>query len=182
MPDLIASMPLAERSVQRGAATLSALPLAPLFWIAPYPGQLEAVDAALRAALGLGWPQPGTCQTAQDGEIRWAGRAQAMLLAAAAPDLAQCAAVTEVWDVYARFHVGPADAAAEVLARLVPLDLRPARFQPGQTARSLLGHISAQFSRTETGVEVMVMRSFAQTAFHEIETAMQGVSGRAALA
>lgn len=181
MPDLIASAPLADASAQHGVATLTVLPLVQLRWVAPYPGQTDALSAALHSALDISFPAPGTSARGEGCEIRWAGRDQALLFVESPSGLEAVASVTDVSGVYVRLLVGPPEAAADVLARLVPLDLRPARFAPGRTARSLLGHIPAHLTATEHGVEVMVMRSFAQTAFHEIEVAMEGLAGRAAL-
>ncbi len=181
MPDLIASTPLPVAEAEHGAALLTVLPRVPLFWIAPYPGRTEALSAALQSALGVSFPAPGDLGTSDAAEIRWAGRDHAILISEATADLAEHACVTEVSDVYVRLHVGPREVAAAVLARLVPLDLRPERFPAGRTARSLLGHVPAHLTAREDGIELLVMRSFAHTAFHEIETAMESVAGRAAL-
>jgi sarcosine oxidase subunit gamma len=182
VPDLISEPPLGGAETRIGAASLTALPHVPLHLVAPFPGAAEAMGAALTAAHGTGWPGPGQCTASGEVELRWAGRDQALLIGpAAAPDLGAHGAVTDVSDVYVRLLLTGRDEAADILARLVPLDLRPARFAPGATAKSLLGHISAQVTATQEGVEIMVMRSFARTAFHEIETAMAGVAARAAL-
>ena len=179
MPTLPPETLLAGRTARHGTAELSELPLVPLWWIAPFPGREAALSRALAAAHGVPFPAPGETVRSEDTEIRWAGRAQALLIgpAAADPGLAEHAAVTDVSDVYARLVLTGPDTAC-VLARLVPLDLRPARFPAGRTARTLLGHMTAQVTATPEGVELLVMRSFARTAFHEIETAMRGVAAR----
>ncbi|KPQ09901.1 MAG: sarcosine oxidase, subunit gamma [Rhodobacteraceae bacterium HLUCCA09] len=179
MPTLPPETLLAGRTARHGTAELSELPLVPLWWIAPFPGREAALSRALAAAHGVPFPAPGETVRSGDTEIRWAGRAQALLIgpAAADPGLAEHAAVTDVSDVYARLVLTGPDTAC-VLARLVPLDLRPARFPAGRTARTLLGHMTAQVTATPEGVELLVMRSFARTAFHEIETAMRGVAAR----
>jgi sarcosine oxidase subunit gamma len=179
MPTLPPETLLAGRTARHGAAELSELPVVPLWWIAPFPGGEAALSRALEAACGVPFPAPGETARSGDTEIRWAGRAQALLIGpeAADPQLAGHAAVTDVSDVYARLAlIGPAT--APVLARLIPLDLRPARFPAGRTARTLLGHMTAQVTATPQGIELLVMRSFARTAFHEIETAMRGVAAR----
>lgn len=182
MPELLPEPPLAGASARHGDCTLAAMAAAPLYWLAPYPGQTAACDAALQAAFGLALPPPGTTAVSGAVELRWAGRAQALLIGPARPPqaLAPHGAVTEVSDVYARLLLAGA-AAPAVLARLMPLDLRPERFPPGRTARSLLGHVAAQVTAGDAALEVMVMRSFAKTAFHEIEAAMARVAARAAL-
>ncbi len=179
MPVLPPETLLAGSSARHGRAHLAELPLVPLHWIAPYPGREAALCEALVAGHGVPFPGPGETCRAEAAEIRWAGRAQALLVGpeAAAPELSAHAAVTGVSDVQARLALTGA-AAPDVLARLVPLDLRPARFPAGRTARSLLGHVSAQFTALEDGVEVMVMRSYARSAFDEIETAMRRVAAR----
>ncbi|MEE4120818.1 MAG: sarcosine oxidase subunit gamma family protein [Paracoccaceae bacterium] len=179
MPTLPPETLLAGRTARHGAAELSELPLVPLWWIAPFPGGEAALSRALEAAHGVPFPAQGETARSGDAEIRWAGRAQALLIGpgGADPRLAAHAAVIDVSDVYARLGLTGPDTAA-VLARLVPLDLRPPRFRAGRTARTLLGHMTAQVTATPEGTELLVMRSFARTAFHDIETAMRGVAAR----
>ncbi len=69
--------------------------------------------------------------------------------------------------------------AADVLARLVPLDLAPDAFPPGATARTELRHIMCALTALDGGgYEILVMRSFTGSAVHEIETAMRAVAAR----
>jgi sarcosine oxidase subunit gamma len=182
MPTLPPESLLAGRRAEAAGATLDEVALPPLHWIAPYPGREGAAGEVLGAALGLPFPAPGATARAEGAEIRWAGRAQAFLVGpAAAPEgLAGEAAVVDVSDVHTALRLaGPA--APEILARLVPLDLRHARFPPGRAARTMLGHMNAHLTADEDGLEILVMRSFARTAFHEIEVAMERVAARAAL-
>jgi|SRR6056297_1534223 len=179
MPVLPPETLLAGRAARHGRAHLAEVPLVPLHWIAPYPGREAGLSEALAAGHGVPFPGPGETHRAGEAEIRWAGRAQALLVGpeAVAPELAAHAAVTDMSDVHARLALtGPV--APDVLARLVPLDLRPARFPAGRTARSLLGRMTAQLTALDDGVEIMVMRSFARSAFDEIETAMRRVAAR----
>ncbi len=68
----------------------------------------------------------------------------------------------------------------DALARLVPIDLRARVFAPGHVARTGLGHMMAVLRRLSADtVEVMVFRSMAATAVHEITVAMQSVTARA---
>ncbi|MEM0937830.1 MAG: sarcosine oxidase subunit gamma [Pseudomonadota bacterium] len=177
MPDLIADPPLAAAEVTHGAAHLRALPWTALTLLAPYPEQAAAMGAALGQAL----PAPGTSLSTPGGAIRWMGREQALFIGRPPNGLAAFGAVTDVSDVYARLSLGGRAAAAEVLARLVPMDLRPRQFAEGRTARTLLGHMAVHLTAMEDAVEILVMRSFARSAFHEIEEAMRSVAGRAAL-
>ena len=75
---------------------------------------------------------------------------------------------------------GPA--ATDALMRPVPLDLRASAFPPGRTARAPLNHMQAILTRTgPEAFEIMVFRSMARTAWHELETTMSMVSARAAV-
>ena len=67
--------------------------------------------------------------------------------------------------------------AEDVLARLVPVDLRGM----GAAARSSLGHMGVILMRHKDGFELMVFRSMARTAWHEIEAAMKMQAARQAL-
>lgn len=165
-----------------GRCRLTALPWAPIAAIAPFRGQEGAVAAAL-APLGLAFPAPGQALAGAAGaRILWAGRGTAFLIGAAPPPaLAGIAAVTDQSDGWAGLRLEGPDHAA-VLARLVPLDLRPAAFPAGRAARAPLNHVPALFTRAgPEAVELWVFRSMAATAVHELETAMIRVAARAAL-
>lgn len=180
MADLIATGPLeGQVPFEAAGVVLDVLPAGPLALIAPYPGRTAAASAALEAAFGAGFPAPGQVLAARDGaRIIWMGREGALLIGAAPPPLAD-AAVIDLTDGWAGLVLGGAGAEA-VLARLVPIDLRPAAFPEGSAARSLLGHVQALLLRSAAGLEIHVMRSYARTAWHEIETAMRGLAARAA--
>ena len=163
-----------------GGLTLTQAPPARIASVAPFNGREKAVVAALKA-LGLAWPAPGRCLAKGDAAILWSGRGQAFLLNGDTAGLAGIAAVTDQTDGWAALRLsGPGH--ADALARLVPLDLRPAAFPPGSTARSGLGHMMAVFRRlSPDAVEIMVFRSMAATAVHEITVAMQSVTARHAI-
>ena len=63
--------------------------------------------------------------------------------------------------------------------RLVPLDLR--RFGAGQAVRAPLGHMQMVLMGQGDGFTLLVFRSMARTAWHEIETAMKMLAARKAL-
>ena len=70
-------------------------------------------------------------------------------------------------------------AAADVLARLVPLDLRLAACPVGTALRTQVNHMNAVILRTgDYGFEILVFRSMARTAWHELEAAMGMVAAR----
>jgi len=162
-----------------GAARLSALPEAAVVSLAPFRGRAAAVEAALGAAL----PDPGGTAALADGSrLIWAGIDLWLLRGpaaeAAAARLEGDAAVTDQTDGWAGLAIEGA-AAAEVLARLVPLDL--AAMAPGRAAASGLKHVACLILAREGGFEALVPRSFAGTAVHEIGAAMRSVAARARL-
>ncbi|HEX9859171.1 MAG TPA: sarcosine oxidase subunit gamma family protein [Paracoccaceae bacterium] len=180
MPELIAKSALAGQaplifgglSLAEGAATQ-------ITSVAALKGQEKPLAKALKA-LGLAFPAPNTFVQKADIRIVWTGRDQAFLIGAAPEGLAEHAALTDQSDGWACLTLqGPgADAA---LMRLIPLDLRLASFPKGRAARAPLNHMSAILMRTgPDSFEVMVFRSMARTAWHEIETVMRALAARAA--
>ncbi len=180
MVKLVARSPLAGETLGPvGDVVLSEADVSLATSIAPFAGRAREVDALLRGALGIGLPAPA--ETLQAGGVRalWTGRGRALVIGAAMPDgLAAMAAVTEQGDGIAALVItGPA--AEEVLARLVPIDLRAASFPLDRTARTLVGHLSAQVTRVgQDAFEVMVMRSMGRTLVHEIAAAARMVAAR----
>ena len=164
-----------------GTAALSELPAARVTSVAPFRDHAGAVAATL-AAMGLGWPAPGAAFAAAGARIQWSGRNQALLFEADPAPLAGLAALTDQSDGWARMRLeGPA--AEAVLARLVPLDLRPAAFPDGRVARSALNHMMLHLARSgPASFDLMVFRSMAASAVHELATAMAAVAARGASA
>ena len=103
---------------------------------------------------------------------------QAFLIGATAPEFGSTAATTDQTGGWAALRVS-GDAAAEVLMRHIPLDLRVHAFAPGRAVRAPLGHMSAVVIRDEAGFLILIFRSMVRTAWHEIETAMRSVAARA---
>lgn len=181
MPSLIAKsacdglLPLVAGEVKLGEAAVARITA-----LAPFAGQERACAAAL-GALGLGWPEPGRAVTKGDAACLWAGRDQAFLIGADPAGLAGIAALTDQSDGWARLRLEGAGAEA-TLARLVPLDLGARAFPEGAVARSGLNHMMMVLRRTgPAGFEIMVFRSMAATAVHEIATAMSALAARASL-
>nr|WP_275116122.1 sarcosine oxidase subunit gamma family protein [Aliiroseovarius subalbicans] len=134
---------------------------------------------ALKAAHGMAFPAPGRASGKAGARAVWSGRGQAFLIGPA-PDAALKAhfAMTDQSDGWAVLGL-EGTAAREVLARLCPLDLRPDRFKRGHTARTLIGHMTGSVTRVGAdSFDLMVFRSMAQTAVHEIEEAMKSVAAR----
>ena len=180
MPELIAKSALeGHGSLHLGGVTLAEVAVGPITSIAVLPGGAKAVAKGLKA-LGLAIPAPTSFAEKKDARIVWTRRDQAFVMGVEAP-APEGAAVTDQsdgWAVLAISGVG----AVDVLARLVPVDLRLSAFPVGRAVRSGLNHMNAVILRTgDYAFEVMIFRSMARTAWHEIEAAMQAVAARQAL-
>ena len=163
MADLIARTPLAELlPVTIGSVTMTEVVHDRLTLIAPF-----------RRREVPGFPAPNrTTET-----MIWVGQGQALCIGVP-PDLDDAVAQTDQSDAYAIARM-EGKAAEDVLARLVPVDLRLPGFAVGHTVRTLLGHMTASVTRRgPQAFEVMVMRSMAQTLVHDLSRAAQGVALR----
>ena len=176
MPELIAKSALDGRSLTSGTVTLAEVDVGPVSSIAVFPGGAKAVAKGLKA-LGLTMPEPSSFAEKKGVRIVWTGRDQAFLLGVEPPAL-EGAAVTDQsdgWAVLALTGAGVSD----VLARWVPMDLRLSAFPVGRSVRTQLNHMNVVILRAgDHAFEIMVFRSMARTAWHEIETAMHMVSAR----
>lgn len=165
---------------QTGHSKIRVKTMRDLVALTPYRGRHEALDTAL-ATFGLAWPKPQERIIAQDGraEIHWSGPDQAWVhgvsLAELRGALAQNAALTALSDGWATLTL-ESPYAAQILARLTPLDLRS--FEASTAARSELHHLAALFTKDPApgadGAErynISVMRSFAKEAHHRLLTA-----------
>ncbi len=181
MVNLIANTPCAGLLPQSiGTVALSEVDAGPVTWVAPYAGQKRAVSDALKSAIGVGFPAPNRALGAEPRAI-WCGMGQALIMGAPCPDLSGAACVDHS-DAWAIVRV-EGDGAADVLARLTPIDLRDAEFKRGHTARTLVGHMTAGVTRVGANAfEIMVMRSMAGTLVHDLSRAASGVAARARLA
>ena len=165
--------------VQAGGVMLDEAAPARITSVAPFGGREKAVAAALRQ-LGLGWPDPGRSVRVGGAACLWTGRGQAFLVGTAPDGLEGIAALTDQTDGWARLRLrGPG--AVAVLARLVPLDLGAAAFPEGAVARTGLNHMMAVLTREgPDAFGIMVFRSMAGSAVHEIAVAMRAVAARPA--
>lgn len=161
-----------------GTQSLTEVDPGPMTAIAPYQGRTQAL-ADLLAPLGLGWPVPGRTILAGAARIAWFDHDHALLSGIAPPAaLTGQAALTDQSDAWAVVALQGPEALA-VLARLTPLDLRPALFDIGHIARSELFHMACAITRSgPERYEVMVYRSMAGTLVHDLKIAMQGVHAR----
>lgn len=159
-----------------GTISLTEVVLDQVTSIAPYAGKDKQVSAALKDQIGVGLPGVGRSLRKGDALIQWAGHRTWFLRAAASLD--GLAAVTDQSDAWAIAELAGAGA-EDVLARLVPVDLRAGTFKKGHTARTLLGHMNVLITRTgPQAFQIMAMRSMAGTLVHELEQAMTGVAAR----
>jgi len=163
-----------------GSQRLSEVDLGTLTSLAPYAGQDKPLSAALKQAHGMAMPGANRATGKEGARAIWFGQGQVML-AGPAPDagLKELAATTDQSDAWATVRLeGPG--AIDVLARLVPIDMRSPAFKRGHTARTQLGHMMASITRVaDEAFLILVFRSMAGTLVHELETAMQGVAARA---
>ncbi|MEL7116811.1 MAG: sarcosine oxidase subunit gamma family protein [Pseudomonadota bacterium] len=144
--------------------------------VKPFKGQEKAVSAALKDQVGAAWPAIGRATGRDGARVAWAGLGEALVLG---PSLSfEGAAVVDQTDGWVVLRLEGPDVPA-VLARLTPLDLRDSRFKTGDAARSLLGHMTCLFLRTGAKRYKMVLfRSMAATAVHELHRAMESVSAQ----
>lgn len=180
MAELIAKSPcegLLPLSI--GGVTLSEAAPGVLTSVAPYAGQEPALSVALKDAHGMAFPAPNRTTGRASARMIWLSRGQAMLVGPAPdPALAAHGALTDQSDAWAVVTL-EGEGAVDVLARLVPLDLRAGAFKRGHTARTDLMHMMASLTRLgENAFQIMVFRSMAETLVHDLKTAMEGVAAR----
>lgn len=161
-----------------GAVTLDEMEVGRLTSLSPF-GDASKMSAALEKAHGMAVPQPNR-STGKDGaRCIWFGRGEALLVGPA-PDkaLAGHGAVVDHSDAWAVVSLKGAGA-VDVLARLVPVDLRDGVMKRGHTVRTQVMHMNA--SITKLGTEhfmIMVFRSMACTLVHDLKGAMAAVASR----
>jgi len=165
--------------VASGSLTLAEVEVGQMTSLMPRSGQEKPASAALKKAHGAAFPAPNRATGKAGCRVVWTGIGQAMLLGPKVDEtLAQTCALTDQSDGWAVMELS-GSGARDVLARLCPLDLRESEFKRGHTARSLIGHLNA--SVTRIGAErylLLVFRSMAATAAHEIHEAMISVTAQ----
>ncbi len=178
MVKLVATSPAAGLvPLRHGSVMLSEVEATHITSVAPLDGKAKSVSAALKKAIGAEFPDPNR-MTGKDGaRVVWTGPGQAMVLG---PEVAlKGAALTDQSDAWTWLVLEGTDAAA-VLARLTPVDLRDSVFEVGHAARTLLFHMTATLIRTGAERwEILVFRSMAKTAVHDLEEAMRSVAAQA---
>lgn len=147
--------------------------------IMPFKGRQSHVADVLTATHGLDYPAPNGTSTANGQQLIWFGRDQLLLVGPKpAPELAEHAALCDQSDGWAVVTL-KGSRAEDVLARLVPVDLRLPAFAVGQTARTLLQHMTVSITRLdERTFRIMAFRSMAGSLVHDLRSAMEGVAAR----
>lgn len=161
-----------------GSVTVDEMDVGKVTSLSPF-GDASALGVALKKAHGVEWPAAGQMLGDDAARMVWFGRGEAVLIGPAADSgLADIAAVVDVSDAWAAVCI-EGTGAVDVLARLVPVDLRARAFGDGQTVRTQLGHLAA--SITHLGPDrfmILVFRSMAVTLMHDLKQAMAGVASR----
>ena len=181
MVDLIAKSPV-EGLVPAEVGTVRLEDVTPdqMTSVAPFKGKVKAASEVLKGEMGNPTPAP-LRSTGKDGaRLIWFGQNLTMVLGALdGAKLAGIAAVTDQSDGWVVLRLEGADAEG-TLARLTPLDLRLSVFKRGHTARSELQHMMASITRTgANSFDIMVMRSMARTAVHDLTEAAKRVAASA---
>lgn len=162
-----------------GTITLSEIDPGLVTLVAPIDGGLAATSAALKAAIGVEFPEPNRV-LGLGPRAMWCAMGQALVMGAKVPELQQAACVDHS-DAWAIVQIDGA-MAQDVLARLIPVDLRPSLFKRGHTARTLIGHMAGSVTRIGANTfEIMVMRSMAGTLVHDLEQAASNIAARSKL-
>lgn len=180
MAELIAKSPCDRLlPITLGGMSLTEEQPGSMWVLAPFKGQEKALSKALEAAHGMAFPAANRSTGKAGSRAVWFGRDMALLMGVE-PDakLAKHAALTDQSDAWAVVRLDGAGA-EDVLARLVPVDLRPQVFKRGHTARTELKHMMASVTRIgPQAFQVMVFRSMAKTLVHDLKTAMEAVTAR----
>jgi sarcosine oxidase subunit gamma len=169
--------------VRIGAVSLAEVDPGVVTAILVRPGQRAALDAALRVAHGVGWPEPGRSLRTSGAECLWFGRDSALLIGPEpAASLSSFAGLSEQSDAWAAVEIAGA-AVEDALARVAPVDLRAAVFPEGATARTLCQHVPVSITRLgPQAFRVLAFRSMAATLVHDLTEAARAVAARAAIA
>ena len=136
MVDLIAKSPCEGLlPVSFGDVTLREETWDAITSVAPLNVQEAAVSDALKAQIGAEFPKANRMTGKAGARAVFSGRGQALVLGPALAPIAG-AAMTDQSDAWACVTLdGPS--ARDVLARLVPIDLREGAFKRGHAARTL---------------------------------------------
>jgi heterotetrameric sarcosine oxidase gamma subunit len=152
-------------------ATLSEMRPGSIMQVAAWPETLQAVEATLGEILQISVPRAGYAVAASGATLAAVAPGR-YLIAAEAPDTvmrleaalpASDGTVTDLSHGRAILRL-EGEAAAEVLARCIALDLDPTAFPPGRVAQTMIHHVDVLVHRVaQTRFELWVLRSFAES-------------------
>jgi sarcosine oxidase subunit gamma len=151
--------------------------------VTAWSGADPALSGSVQAAFGLTLPQAGRWTQAGDIAALWVGpghwwlqreRASA-LFAELEPVVGGHAALIDISDARAVLRVSGA-AAPTILASLLPIDLHPRAFRPGQVASTVAAHIGVQIRQLDDAptYDLSCLRSFAGSLWRSVELAGAG--------
>ena len=142
-------------------------------------GNDHSIRDAVRSKYQLALPQtPLLARGPQllflwNGHLTWLAVADEGLIpdleSALCNDLGPLASLSDQSD--SRFTVELSGSRArDALAKLAPVDLHPRAFRPGDTAMTLLGHLTGQITQIDVtpSYELMVFRGFAESFLHDL--------------
>lgn len=177
--DLVAQSPCnGLLPISRGSCQLKEVDLGSLYLIAPFRDAWPRVSEQLDQTYGLTLPEPGQAQQRNEQRIVWFGREAVLLIGADHPPASQNAAITDQTDAWASVILSGREA-EDVLARLVPVDLRAKVLPIGGTVRTLLRHISVSITReSDDAFLILAFRSMAHSLVEEVTQAMEAVAAR----
>ncbi|WP_294220955.1 sarcosine oxidase subunit gamma [uncultured Shimia sp.] len=141
--------------------------------------RFAACSDLLKSAHGMAMPKPNRATGTAASRAVWFGPGQAMLLGPTPNWILQNeATVVDQSDAWTVVKLEGAEAEG-VLARLVPVDLRATTFKRGNTARTMLGHMTVSVTRVgEQVFQIMTFRSMAKTLVHDLQRAMESLAAR----
>ncbi len=180
MVELTASRALDNRlPVTIGACKITELAPEYITSITPRKSQINNTYTDLNAALGLKYPAPNRSTGKASDRLVWMGHDTAFLIGDK-PDktLTKLASVVDQSDGWVIIRLTGQEC-ENVLARLIPIDLRPLHFKRAHTARTELKHMTVSVTRIgPTTFDIMGMRSFARTLADDLIDAMRGIAAR----
>ena len=179
MVELVAQSPCGNAlPVTIGRVSMAEVDLGPLTLIQPFESQAAAMDDCVKRDIGLTLPKSNRSTSNSNARLIWFGHDSYLLAGGQAPDLTALAAVSDQSDAWACVEVS-GDTVEDVLARLVPVDLRASAFPMDATVRTLIGHISAALTRTgDNRILILVFRSMARSLVEDLKEAMEAVAAR----
>lgn len=141
------------------------------------PGPMVLITPLGKVSLKL--PAPGQMIDGGDHRLLWFGRNEYLMMGATPPEgMNDQAALVDQSDGWAVVMLSGAGA-EDVLARLVPIDLRATAFPEGSATRTQLQHQNIAIARGGADqFMILAFRSMAHSLVHDLKTAMEHVAAR----